>query len=258
MTRNAAAWNRQKRSWAALQGLHPAPIDLRRTALIQQADTDALSDPEWLESLLLRLGLNDEALAEFPATLHPHCGHGLRIWQYPSQFSPYLTQLSRLKIRSYLEIGIRHGGSFVTTTEYLDRFHALHYAVGVDIVPCPSMALYHSHNARAQFWHLNTRAPEFAAKLDQLDSVDLVFIDSHHDEDQCRCEFELLVDRANLIAFHDVANIGCPGVTRVWQEVKRLPAYECFEYVDQYGTLGPFMGIGLAVKKERMRLVRTT
>jgi hypothetical protein len=244
-------------SWAALRGLQPTPIDLERTALIREADTDALSNPQWLESLLLRLGLNDEALNEWPTELHAHCGHGLRIWQYPTQFSKYLTQLSRLQIRSYLEIGIRHGGSFVTTAEYLQRFHPLAFAVGVDVIACPSMAAYQSHNLRAQFWFMNSLGPDFAARLDQLDPLDLAFIDSHHEEHQCRREFELLADRANLIAFHDIANIGCPGVRQVWQEVKRLPGYECLEYVDQYG-LGPFMGIGLAVKKERLRRVGMT
>jgi hypothetical protein len=244
-------------SWAALKRLHPTAIDLGRTALIREADTDALSDPQWLESLLLRLGLNNEALNELPSELHAHCGHGLRIWQYPTQFSKYLAQLSRLKIRSYLEIGIRHGGSFVTTAEYLHRFHSLDLAVGVDIIPCPSMAAYQSHNVRAQFWCMNSLGRDFAARLADLDPLDLAFIDSHHEEHQCRREFELLADRADLIAFHDIANIGCPGVRQVWQEVKRLPAYDCFEYVDQYG-LGPFMGIGLAVKKERLRRVGVT
>jgi hypothetical protein len=258
MSQHASAWRRQQMSWAALNRLHPTPIDLRRTALIRQADTEALSNPHWLESLLLRLGLNDEALDEFPSELHAHCGHGLRIWQYPTQFSKYLTELSRLKIRSYLEIGIRHGGSFVATAEYLDRFHSLDFAVGVDIIPCPAMAVYQRQNARAQFWCVNTRGPDFAARLDALGALDLVFIDSHHEEDQCRREFELIGDRANLIAFHDVANIGCPGVKRVWQEVQRLPAYDCFEYLDQYADRGPFMGIGLAVKKERLRRVALT
>jgi len=256
MSQGASTWSRQKASWAALHALHPTPIDLQRTALIQQADTDALSNPQWLESLLLRLGLNDEALNELPSQLHAHCGHGLRIWQYPTQFSKYLTQLSRLKIRSYLEIGIRHGGSFVTTTEYLDRFHSLDFAVGVDIIPCPSMAAYQRQNVRAQFWCVNTGGLDFLARLAELDSLDLVFIDSHHEEHQCRREFELLHDRANLIAFHDIANVGCPGVSQVWQEVKCLPAYDCFEYVDQYRDLGPFMGIGLAVRKDRLRRVR--
>jgi hypothetical protein len=258
MALSAFSWSRQKQSWASLKGLQPRPIDLTLIALIRDADAGDLSDPKRHESLIARLGLNDEGLHEFPEALHPRCGQGLLVWQYPIQFSSYLTQLSRLRIRSYLEIGIRHGGSFVTTVEYLERFHPLDRAIAVDVIPCPSMAAYIEQNPKAQFWCLNSREPGFTARLDECGPLDLVFIDSHHDEDQCRVEFEMLADRAGVLAFHDVANQDCPGVRQVWREITRLPGYECFEYVDQYAGIGPFMGIGLAVKDERLRAVGLT
>jgi cephalosporin hydroxylase len=253
MPRSAFEWNRQKAGWARLKGLHPTAIDLRRVARLRSAAIEELVRPERLEVLLAELGLNDEALAEFPTALHAHCGHGLRLWQYPLQFSKYLVQLARLGVRSYLEIGIRHGGSFVTTAEYLERFAPLDFAVGVDIIPCPAMAHYQVINPKAQFWCENTRTPAFAARLDQLGPIDLVFVDSHHEEAQCRTELELLAERAAILAFHDISNIGCPGVGRVWQVVKAMPAYECHEFVEQYPDLGPFMGIGLAIKRQRLR-----
>lgn len=252
MSHDESSWNRQMKVWAGLNALRASPIELERIALIREAPIDALSHPAVLEALLLELGLNDEALSEFPSELHPRCGQGLRVWQYPAQFSKYLVQLSQLNVRSYLEIGIRHGGSFVATAEYLERFHPLEVAVGVDVIPCPSMETYRALNAKATFWCINTKAPGFAERLDELGPIDLVFIDSHHEEDQCRAELGVLAERANMFAFHDIANVGCPGVARVWQEVKRSSSYTCFEYVDQYGDLGPFMGIGLAVKQERL------
>lgn len=252
MSADVAEWNRRRALWAKLTGLAPAPIDLARSDLIRDAPLAELSDPGSLEALLLRLGLNDEALDEVPPALRGACGQGLRIWQYPIQFSKYLAQLSHLRIRSYLEIGIRHGGSFVATAEYLQRFHPLDFAVGVDVIPCPSMTEYQDRNERARFWRVDTTSEDFARRLEALGPIDLVFIDSHHEEDQCRREFQLLARSAAAIAFHDVSNVGCPGVGRIWQEVKRMPAYACFEYVDQYAGLGPFMGIGLAVKRERL------
>jgi len=246
---DALDWARQRRQWASLSALHATTIDLERIALIREADARALADTRFLESLLPRLGLNDEAIDEIPAGLRPHCGQGLRIWQYPRQFAPYLAALSQRGVRSYLEIGIRHGGSFVATTEVLERFHPLELAVGVDVIPCPSMAAYQRRNPKARFWCMNTRAPAFAAALDELGAIDLVFIDSHHEETQCRSELEIVAAHARMIAFHDIANVGCPGVGRVWQEVKRSPGYECFEYIEQYEARGPFMGIGLAIKR---------
>jgi hypothetical protein len=111
------------------------------------------------------------------------------------------------------------------------------------------MPEYQRRNPRARFWCMNTLAPAFAAALDGLGPVDLVFIDSHHEEAQCRSELEIVAARARMLAFHDIANVGCPGVGRVWQDIKRSPAYECHEFIEQYDRRGPFMGIGLAIKR---------
>jgi cephalosporin hydroxylase len=246
-------WNRQKASWALLKGLSARDIDLTRVDLLSRASLEELADEVRLESLLAELGLNDEAMAELPPHLHAHCGRGLRLWQYPVQFSKYLVHLSRLGVRSYLEIGIRHGGSFVTTTEYLERFTPLDFAVGVDVIPCPAIDRYQAQNPKAQFWCANSRAAELAVRLDDLGPIDLVFIDSHHEEDQCRAELEMLADRAGIVALHDISNVGCPGVGRVWRQVRAGSDFDCHEFVDQYPGLGPFMGIGLAVKKGRNR-----
>ena len=80
----------------------PANSDRPRAiALIRAAPLHDLAQADKIETLLLNLGLNDEGIDEFPAVLHPFCGSGLRIWQYPSQFSKYLLQLSGLHVRSY-------------------------------------------------------------------------------------------------------------------------------------------------------------
>jgi hypothetical protein len=162
-----------------------------------------------------------------------------------------LAQLSRLEVRSYLELGIRHGGSFVATVEILERFSPLEFAVGVDIIPCPSMADYRKLNPRIEFVCINTQREDFGALIERIKPIDLIFIDSHHEESQCRREFDSVRDSANMIAFHDISNVNCPGVARVWNEVKAAGAHECFEYNDQYEGMGPYMGIGLAVKKAR-------
>src|SRR5439155_15058238 len=102
-----------KKGLAGLKRLHALPIDLGRVELIRGKSPEQLSHLEDLQALLLQLGLNDEGMHEMPPALHPHCGQGLRIWQYPIQFSRYLVELSRLEVRSYLELGVRHGGAFV-------------------------------------------------------------------------------------------------------------------------------------------------
>ncbi|MCU1283439.1 MAG: hypothetical protein JWM53_6985 [bacterium] len=117
------------------------------------------------------------------------------------------------------------------------------------------MAEYRAMNERARFWGLSSRSIEFVAHLDRLGPIALVFIDSRHEEAQCRDELALLSPRAAMIAFHDIVNVGCPGIQRVWNALKRSAAYAHFEHIDQYKGLGPFMGIGLAVRRDRLEQV---
>ncbi|MBW4635806.1 MAG: class I SAM-dependent methyltransferase [Iphinoe sp. HA4291-MV1] len=239
--------------WKKLKKLNTIPIDLERIALIRGKDTDYLCDPTNIESLILELGLNDEGLEEFPESLHNSCGQGLRIWQYPVQFSKYLVDVAKLKIDSYLEIGIRHGGTFVTTVEYLNKFNPLKYAIGIDIIPCLSLLEYEKINPTAKFVKINTQSSDYKEWLKTYDKFDLVLIDSFHEEKQCRNEFISVKEQANIIAFHDIANINYPGVKKVWEEVKNIDEYDCREYIAQYKDIEfSYMGIGLAVRKERL------
>src|SRR3954470_7475739 len=96
-------------------------IDLDAAAVFAEADLEALRSPRRLEELLPRLGLNDDVPAWMPSELQPFLGKGLRVWQYPNQFGPYLASLAGLHIRSYLEIGVQHGGSFAATLTFLHR-----------------------------------------------------------------------------------------------------------------------------------------
>ena len=78
------------------EDLPPArDLDVVPLSLLRTTDAAELRDPARLErEILPALGLNDEILEEFPEQLYPYCGRGLRHWQYPNQFGPYLAFLS--------------------------------------------------------------------------------------------------------------------------------------------------------------------
>jgi hypothetical protein len=240
-----------EKNWKKLKRFHPVSIGLERITLIREKDLDFLSSPDNIKSLILRLGLTDDSSEEFPESFYPYCGQGLYIMQYPIQFSKYLVDLSKLKISSYLEIGVRHGGTFVTTVEYLNKFYPLDFAVGIDIMPCPSIAEFKKINSQAEFIKLNTQTNQFADFLENYKQFDLVLIDANHEENECRNEFISVKNKANIIVFHDIEHIDFPGVKKVWNEVKSLNEYHCYEYVDQYEGIGPYMGIGMAIRKDR-------
>jgi cephalosporin hydroxylase len=240
-----------EKNWKKLKRLHPILIDLTKIELIREQSLEFLADAERLKSLILELGLTDDSAEEFPESIYPYCGHGLYIMQYPIQFNQYLLDLSRLKIRSYLEVGVRHGGTFITTVEYLNRFYPLDFAVGIDIMPCPSIVEYQKINPQADFVKINTQTNQFSDFLSKYERFDLVLIDANHEENECRNEFTAVKNKANIIVFHDIDNIDFPGVKKVWNEVKASGKYNCCEYTEQYAKIGPYMGIGMAIDHDR-------
>jgi cephalosporin hydroxylase len=250
MSSPAAKFELQRKSWGKLKRLHPSPIDLGQVARIRGRSPADLRDPERLEALILELGLNDDGLEDFPPALRPHCGHGLRIWQYPEEFARYLAQLLRLGVGSYLELGVRHGGTFVATVECLARCGTLTSALAVDVMPCPSMAEYSRLNPAAAFLRLNTQSPAFERALDEHGPFDAALVDANHDEEECRHELAVLRDRCAMVALHDIANTDFPAIGRVWADLRALPGYRCWEYVAAYPEPHTPMGIGLAVREE--------
>jgi len=235
-------------------------IDLSRLKLIRQTDIKSLSNPKFLENILLpRLGLSGAKTFAYPEKLHPFCGRGLLSWQYPNQFSLYLSRIAQLKIESYLEIGTFEGGTFVITTEYLERFHSLKFAIGIDICYYPSLLKYKNMNPKVRYMQIDTQSPQFVDYLKDYKKIDLVLIDGNHEESACRNDFLSVKEKANIIIFHDIVNDECEGVKRVWQEVKQKYSkdYDFIEYTDQYKSViekmsKSFLGIGLMIKKERI------
>src|SRR5438270_7431754 len=91
-------------------------------ALIREAAVEDLLSEYWLQhSLLPRLGFPEGARVALPEMLHDRVDTGLKLMQAPNQFAPYLLFLSQKNIRSYVELGVFSGGTFIVTIEYLKR-----------------------------------------------------------------------------------------------------------------------------------------
>jgi hypothetical protein len=238
-------------------------IDLNAVGLLRQAEIDILRDASRLETELLpALGLDREMLDDgglgpiVPTSIRGFAGTGLQAWQMPIQFAPYLAHLSRYPITSYLEVGVRHGGTFVITTEYLRRFNAIERAVGVDIAESPSTAEYARSNAHARFARLNARSRRFRHLVRRGAPWDLVLIDADHREDAVRRDLEKVIGSARIIAFHDIVTTIAPGVRTVWGEFKSAEAqrFDFFEFDQQYDevvrrTGRTWQGLGVAVER---------
>jgi hypothetical protein len=234
-------------------------IDLSATRVLRDAPQEQLTDRAALERLLVEAGLNDEIPEQLPPELRAVAGRGLRLWQYPVQFAPYLMALAPSGIRRYLEIGVRYGGSFVTTVEYLARFNELEEAVAVDIDPLTALLPYVLEQPAVRVLQADTQTTAFEAWVHRAGPFDLAFVDGLHSEEACRRDFESVKDHARMIAMHDIVSPLVPDVGTVWRAVREEYAdrFEFHEFVDQYPNLdlstGPHMGVGLAVRRDPVR-----
>jgi cephalosporin hydroxylase len=141
----------------------------------------------------------------------------------PSEFAHYLTWLSaQPPIRSYVEIGVEAGGSFITTIEYLRRFHPLHTAIGVDPQLSPTVHEYVSRTGGVHFIAGTQASPELHALVDGLKQVDLIFIDGDHSHAAVRADWNFARRFAAQVAFHDIAAENLPGVQALWAEIEAV------------------------------------
>lgn len=231
-------------------------INLDYLSNIKACCLSDLKNVNFVEELLLSLGINDENKSEIPEELHKHCGFGLRYWQYPNQFAKLLVLLSNYKILSYLEIGVRYGGTYIIINEYLKKFNQLECSIGIDIVGNKSLKKYSRINKTSRFCKINSSSIEFQ-KLISNKKFDLVLIDGNHEENYCRNDFYNMMEKGNIIILHDIISDACPGVVTVWNEIKlkHKEDYYFFEFNDQYESLynthkKKYFGIGVAVRKE--------
>jgi hypothetical protein len=228
-------------------------MDLRRIDLIKQSDPIQLRDNVYVENLMSRLGFNTEILHEQPEVVKKN-GGGLRIWQYPNQFSKYLCLLQQYPISSYIEIGCRWGGTFVLTTEYLKRFNQITESVAVDIIDSPVQE-YCAQQPETRFLKMNSQSEEFKNYIQQK-KFDIIFIDGDHSYQGVAHDYEQSKNSGTIYVFHDIVNAACPGVVQFWNELKEKEneTFNFFEFTEQYDdvwqTTGQkFLGIGVAIKK---------
>lgn len=225
---------------------------------------ESLEDKDFLEHFLIpHLGLNNEILNEQPKELSRFFGGGLqlKIWQYPNQFSSYLCHIGQKanSIQSYMEIGCRYGGTFITHCEYLEALGSdLKNKVAIDIIDEPEIiSSYIRHRSGVEFVKLDSSSDEFINFIEKK-FFDLVFIDGDHSYDGVKRDAENTRSISNIQVFHDIVNSACPGVVQYWNELKNnfSDVYYFHEFIDQYPSVdGTYLGIGVATRKEWINVI---
>jgi hypothetical protein len=226
--------------------------------LISSINSDDLINYASLENCLLKAGLNNENIGEQPPELKEYFGAGyeLRIWQYPNQFIPYLLFLKKYKdkIVSYLEIGSRHGGTFIFTNEYLNTIKKQQIkSVACDLIRiATNIERYQELNSNVTYLQASSQSDDFKNFI-RDNHFSLILIDGDHLYEGVKNDAELCLDHGDIIVFHDITSVACSGTSTYWIEFKNQyrDMFNFYEFTEQYSSVGSnFLGIGCAVKKQ--------
>lgn len=223
--------------------------------LVQEFDFKSATQKE-IEEVLPTFGMNDECPFEISKTFQPYMGWGIKFWQYPSQFSKLLCELKNKDISSYLELGVRWGGTFIILNELLLKYNPLLESRAMDIIPASDILdvyqnkfvkknfIYHQMDTHDKF--LFSVVENYDTSYNINKKIDLIFIDACHAYQCVLKDYHTsLMLGAKYIIFHDIVNMSTAGTIKAWKEIKRNHK-KTYEFTDQYPDVdGKFLGIGL-------------
>lgn len=151
--------------------------------------------------------------------------------QQPGELARFVEILLEHKVKSYLEIGAKHGATFKEIVTTLGAF-----GVAVDLPNGPW-----GGNSRANLIKVcrevggvpvfgDSSDPQVISKVKSLGPFDCVFIDADHRYEAVKRDF--LNYKSKITAFHDIDGRGITlrdmeiGVPRFWDEIKGDYEYE--------------------------------
>lgn len=209
------------------------------------------------ELLVKKYGLNLENTNKLPKSWIPfieewkkYCNYGLRTWQEPKQFSNLLRflclYLNTNNIDSYLEIGSRHGGTFIWIDSILRAYNSQLNSYAVDIaIYGEALRAYKESTDNVNFIKADSTDPLLWTQLP--DTIDMILIDGNHDYEHVSIDYyNSLYKNPKILLFHDINNQTCPGVVKFWKELiinkhKNIDYYEFITENCYYFGLGIYI-----------------
>lgn len=137
------------------------------------------------------------------------------IMQYPNELAFFAGFCIDRGVRSYLELGIQHGGllAFMETACQFDT------VAGVSYEERETLRARRSGHPNWAVFIGDSHSREYRTWRAGLGQIDLVMIDGDHSYAGVKADYELELSMpSRYIAFHDIANKAC-GVPRLWNEI---------------------------------------
>lgn len=190
--------------------------------------------------------LRNKAGSSNPAYFKANHNGGLKLQQVPDEYAELLLLLKSKKIEKYLELGIGNGGSFALTTAYLKD--TLEYAVAVDNLAYGALIgqnevevlnyIEHakSHTGEAIVGFVKKSTDQYFESIQKQELFfDAIFIDADHSYEAAKKDYNNALNhitKGGLIIFHDINSAACPGIVKLWGEVKQ--GRKNWEFVSSY------------------------
>jgi cephalosporin hydroxylase len=166
--------------------------------------------------------------------------------QCASELMGFLELLSLMKVKSYLEIGARYGGTFeavmdtrpigsnATVIDFPGGEYGDHGSVN-SLLEAVGRQRNAGHDVSLILGP--SSAPEVVERAGVRGPYDCVFIDADHAYEAVKRDFEIYAPMGKMIVLHDIVNYPV-GVPKFWNEIKGN--YKHVEIVED----GSGMGIG--------------
>ncbi len=187
--------------------------------------------------------LRNEAGSSNPDYFHAKKTGGLKLQQVPEEYAQLLLLLKEKQPKTYLELGIGNGGSFATACFFMQE--SLSMADAVDCLAYRNMGIGQCEEEIMSFitplvskgydvkFHNATTDNYFKRKIDAY-GFDIIFIDADHSYEGVKKDFvnaQKHINDGGLIIFHDIASQACPGIMKIWSEIKSQSQERCIEFI---------------------------
>ena len=149
----------------------------------------------------------------------------LGIYQTPIQFASLLKYLEQYNFDSYLEIGVFRGGTFLFMKYFLQAKNPNIKLYCVD----PTDNIHNLAKQEIQAYLID------GTSNDLINHYDLVFIDGDHSYNWAKLDWLNAGQHAKVCIFHDVNEPTCPGVVKLWNEVKQNKKHTEFIQTNHQG-----------------------